>query len=417
MAEGKTPRHANAAEWEAALGETDAKDAAASAQAAREESSPVSASHLAAHTPAPDSARHAAYAPTTLVDTQLERFYRRTTIGIVGGCLVLVLALCGVASLNGARQVPDPQPSSVTTTPDDTSEMVAADQYTLEQAKESTIIAASCGAHDDPTPEQLAAMDALAPQISVSDEPDTFESSVGFEELLYQVNAWHEAGHEVGFVLRDLTTGAQISYNEEQVFYPASSIKGPYVTCLYQTLVETGQVKESDVHKLAEAAIVNSDNDAYVALHDRFGEPRGEKDFQQWAIDCGATTTGARNPDDFVNYHYPPISASQLAAMWTQMYGYLTSGTDGANTVAGFLSARTTSPIKTAVGDRYQSWGKAGWYYSEDGYNSAPATAEGGVVFAETGPYLVAVLSDAPGDLDGLANVMEGLDAARADLV
>ena len=58
MAEGKTPKHANAAEWEAALQDERREDG-------KQDSADV---------PVP-----------TLVDSDLERFYRRTTIGIVGG--------------------------------------------------------------------------------------------------------------------------------------------------------------------------------------------------------------------------------------------------------------------------------------------------------------------------------------------
>lgn len=418
MSEGKTPKHARPGEW------TDGS---------QEEPTPqteaMHGSHLRApaHEPAagPEPALDPEPAPNPTpsadpLDAELERFYRHTTMGITLG----LAALAVVAGTALPLVHPTPVPTSQTPQQDDTAQMIQAEQasYRRErdealEGQESDVIANGYGAHDAPTPEQNVAMQELAPQVQASGAQEGFESSDGFQELLYQVNAWHEAGHEVGFVLRDMATGAELDYNAEQVFYPASSIKGPYVCAVYQELVETDEVSEADVHELAQKAILYSDNKSYDLMHDKFGTPRGEKFFRDWAVSAGADTCGTKSPRDFVNYRYPLLSPSQLAAMWTKMYAYLDSGTEDANIAAGFFAARETSPIKTAVGDRYESWGKAGWFYDEEGYNSAPATADAGIVFAETGPYLVCVMSDAPGDLDGLAKVVAGLDAARADLV
>ena len=61
------------------------------------------------------------------------------------------------------------------------------------------------------------------------------------------VSAIERAGRQAGFYLADLDTGACVSYAADQDFYPASSIKGPYVASVYERLVDTGKLKAEQV--------------------------------------------------------------------------------------------------------------------------------------------------------------------------
>lgn len=267
------------------------------------------------------------------------------------------------------------------------------------------------GQHGDFTADDLAAMASAKGQISVLGARDGFSDSQGYQELLYQVAVWQRSGYALGFVLTDLGSGATVSYNTDQVFYPASSIKAPFVCSLYQEVVENGG-SESSLDPVASNCIINSDNDAFRSLHASYGESA----FLTWLSDAGVPATAGHAFSYFSQYYYPQVSTSQLDLMWAQIYRYCTSGTTASQTLASYLSQRTTSPIADAVGSKYSSWGKAGWYYSSGDYGAEPATVDAGIVFADKGPYRLVMMSDAPGMLDAMADLAYGMDAAAADL-
>lgn len=267
------------------------------------------------------------------------------------------------------------------------------------------------GQHDAPTAEQQASMAAIKQQLTVSGAPAGFADSTGYQELLYQLAVWQGEGHDLGFILTDLGSGATVSYNTDQVFYPASSVKGPFVCSLYEEVAEKGG-DEATLDSLAAKTIEDSDNDAFRQLHQTFGESA----FLTWLSDAGVPATAGQSFGYFSQYYYPHISCAQLNLMWSQIYRYCSSGTAPSKVLAGYFASRTTSPIAEAVGSRETSWGKAGWYYSSGDYGAEPATVDAGIVFADKGPYQVVMMSSAPGQLDQMAELAYGMDQAAADL-
>ncbi|OFK23876.1 serine hydrolase [Olsenella sp. HMSC062G07] len=241
---------------------------------------------------------------------------------------------------------------------------------------------------------------------------DALASSDGYAKLTQAVGALEDRGHSVSFYLKDLSSGATLSYQPDVSRYPASSIKGPYLVAIYETMVETGQVDGASVSDLAQSLILSSDNDAFRALHRRFGESI----LGTWLRGFGFDTTGFGGTNPYTTYYYPYVTARQLARIWEHMNEYLSSGTDGANYLASLFARRDESPLAMAVGPLYGSWGKAGWYPSHGALGAAPATVDAGVVFAGPRPYVVVAMSDAPSDFAALALVFAGLDAAHDDL-
>lgn len=224
--------------------------------------------------------------------------------------------------------------------------------------------------------------------------------------------AWEGSGLRVGVVIDDLGSGASLAYGADEKFYPASSIKGPYVISVYETMVDTGIVSGDAVRRLAEPAIISSDNDAYRALRDLCGSQA----FADWAVACGAVEPGSEQYAQFASHSYPRLSARQLARMWGHAFAYLSEGSDGARELVGLFERREESPIRAGVDASYLTLTKAGWYPEDDGGDSAASTCDAGIILDGSRAYVVVIMTDAPADLDLLADLVPGIYSATVVL-
>ena len=262
-------------------------------------------------------------------------------------------------------------------------------------------------------PEPPVESRALKDAIQMSGVPDALSSSQGYAKLTQAIGALEDQGHGVGVYLCDLSSGATVTYRKDVRFYPASAFKGPFAVALYEMLVDTGKVSAGDVSDLVSSMIVNSDNNAYETLRKRYGIQM----FGSWLKSFGFDPSGYGGQHTYLVYNYPYTTPDELARMWTHMYGYLSSGSPSATYLSSLFGQRTVSAISTAVGDKYASWGKAGWYPHAERDGATAATVDAGIVFSNTGTYLVVAMCDAPEDFDALTRVCAALDATHDDMV
>ncbi len=231
--------------------------------------------------------------------------------------------------------------------------------------------------------------------------------------LRLAVRDFEETGGHVGLVIHDLGTGASITYAKDDTFYPASSIKGPYVNCLYECR-ETGSLtaKEDKIARLAEPTIVISDNDTYLKLRELYGN----QVFTNWCLGCGAITKKASNYKDLANEHYPVLTPAQLARMWEHSFDYFDAGSKDARQLLGFYAKREESPLRDAIPTADMVIAKAGWYPLDDGKEYA-ATVDAGIVLQGDHSYIVAIMTNAPAELDLLRNMTSGIFGGRRALL
>lgn len=139
---------------------------------------------------------------------------------------------------------------------------------------------------------------------------------------------------DVGVVFYDLSSGKGVTYNADIEVYGASSYKALYALYICESLVETGQVSLDDtlgtyggynmgwqtVRDLIEAAVVNSDNDSFIALRAAFDHAG----YEDWIVSLGIDYDTALDPmSDFPTY-CPRTSAK----LWREMSEYLSCGSE-----------------------------------------------------------------------------------------
>ena len=227
---------------------------------------------------------------------------------------------------------------------------------------------------------------------------------------------------DVGVVFYDLSSGKGVTYNADAEVYGASSYKAPYALYICETLVESGQVSLDrplatyggysmgwqTVRDLIENAVVNSDNDSFMALRAAFDHAG----YEDWIVSLGIDYDTALDPmSDFPTY-CPRTSAR----LWREMSEYLNCDTETSQWLSGLLTSTTRSFIRDGIADdQVLVRNKAGWI-SEDGCYS---TCDAGLIDVDGHSYVMSVMTSMPwGDRssEAVAAIAKALYDVRSSL-
>lgn len=204
---------------------------------------------------------------------------------------------------------------------------------------------------------------------------------------------------DVGVVFYDLSSGKGVTYNADVEVYGASSYKALYALYICETLVETGQVSLDDslgtygccsmgwqtVRDLIEAAVVDSDNDSFIALRAAFDHDG----YEDWIAGLGVDDETALDPaSDFPTY-CPRTSAK----LWREMSEYLSCDTETSQWLSGLLSSTTRSFIRDGIADdQVLVRNKAGWISEGDCYS----TCDAGLIDIDGRTYVMSIMTSMP---------------------
>ena len=204
---------------------------------------------------------------------------------------------------------------------------------------------------------------------------------------------------DVGVVFYDLSSGKGVTYNADVEVYGASSYKALYALYICETLVETGQVSLDDslgtyggysmgwqtVRDLIENAVVNSDNDSFIALREAFDHAG----YEDWIVGLGVDDETALDPaSDFPTY-CPRTSAK----LWREMSEYLDWDTETSQWLSDLLASTTRSFIRDGIADdQVLVRNKAGWISEGD----CNATCDAGLIDVDGRTYVMSIMTSMP---------------------
>lgn len=256
----------------------------------------------------------------------------------------------------------------------------------------------------EPEPEPYAPQAAHLEALSGHQEPFAFTSDPNdttppqlSDDTRNALNAAAQAltdqGADVGYLLFDLETGRGVAANIDARVFVASSIKAPYALFLCETQFDAGGASIDDtlgdsdltLGSLVEAAVSESDNDAYHTLRNRFAGPA----FGTWLDSLGIGSGFSR--EQFT----PSYTARESALLWMRMHAYLNSDAPSAPWLRGLLENARVSFMRHAIGYGDVSvLSKAGWYdgegENEDGF------CDSGIVSENGHDYLLTVMTNLP---------------------
>ena len=227
---------------------------------------------------------------------------------------------------------------------------------------------------------------------------------------------------DVGVVFYDLSSGKGVTYNPDVEVYGASSYKALYALYICESLVETGQVSLDDslgtyggynmgwqtVRDLIDAAVVNSDNDSFIALRAAFDSVG----YEDWIASLGIDYDTALDPmSDFPTY-CPRTSAK----LWREMSEYLSCDTETSQWLSGLLSSTTRSFIRDGIADdQVLVRNKAGWISEGD----CNATCDAGLIDVDGRTYVMSIMTSIPWSdrsCEAVATIAKALFDTRAAL-
>jgi hypothetical protein len=239
---------------------------------------------------------------------------------------------------------------------------------------------------------------------------DTFADSEALANLEAVIDECEANGNTISIYVCDLDGGqTALEYNADATVYSASAIKGPYCIFVYQDLVETGHVSHESVSDLVDDIINYSDNDCYDALR----TATIGMGWSDWLSAAGVDVAGRESSFDY--RWYANMSAREFGAAWAYGYDYLTSGTEYADELATLFETTVHSPIHEVLQPTYKVWSKAGWFNTIEG-NASYAMNDAGIVFSDTGPYVIAVCTDTNCDFQLVGRAVDAINQCHGEL-
>ena len=250
---------------------------------------------------------------------------RVTKIAAIGMLTLAVIILGITAKTYASERMAHSDASTVQTQNKKVSESKATASQTLSTASLKTRLS-KADFNDIPSGDTVQTFSLVDDQIPALED----ESLAVLQDALDQAQ---ELG-DTGVVFYDLSSGKGVTYNPDVEVYGASSYKALYALYICESLVETGQVSLDDslstyggynmggqtVRDLIDAAVVNSDNDSFIALRAAFDSVG----YEDWIASLGIDYDTALDPmSDFPTY-CPRTSAK----LWREMSEYLSSDTE-----------------------------------------------------------------------------------------
>lgn len=209
-------------------------------------------------------------------------------------------------------------------------------------------------------------------------------------------------GYHAGFLLYDLQTGRSLSYNVDEYFYSASSIKAFYIAAAADTV--DGAIANDGASM--EQAVRNSDNEAYQYLIDKYMYPP----IRTWVEKAGADPAIAKKM-------YPYYGARQVAKLWAVNYFWFMDDPEGRQ-CASWYETPNVSVLHSLLSQGTLARTKAGWIYyaGESAEDTFISTNEGGIIY-EDHPFIVVAMTDAPADFAQLTTLFTPLLPAHDDMI
>lgn len=305
---------------------------------------------------------------------------RRIFFGCIAAIVVVILVVV-IVNVNSDASEEDLSEETTETT----EETETDDESTSEDDSDVVV------EDDELTEEELAAIEAEEEaEAELAAQVEALEA-----ELDEAVAAIEAEGYTVGYIAMDVDGTDTIEFNADTIYYSASSIKGPFCVSLVRTL---GWDVINSYGDTITTCLRDSNNVSYDTLQNAYYGTTVWSDYFEAA---GVTTIETE-------HWYAHYSARDLAKLWAEGAEFLTSGEDTAEWLGDILNDTIYSTVDDIAGaDGTETYSKAGWYF--DGGEEYDGTVDGGIVAAESGTFVVAVMTNKPYDFDAIYSVMEPL--------
>ncbi|MBR3159166.1 MAG: hypothetical protein IKF14_08715, partial [Atopobiaceae bacterium] len=216
-------------------------------------------------------------------------------------------------------------------------------------------------------------------------------------------------GYDIGFIMMDLTSCEGVAYNCDGLFYGASSIKAPYIASVVSQHPEALNSYQYDIQQ----TLFYSYDYHYKQVFYGYGKDP----MRTWCEESGA------RPSIAESLPWAYYTARDLALMWAHNYLWY-ARSETVEKLGTWCERPNISTIHDTLGGKYRTRSKGGWIADggrivaglNGGGPEFDVTDDGGIVYANNGAYVMAIMSSVPANHGALHTLTATIDAAHDEM-